>query len=261
MEAFIESDVKEFVKRLPALSDETVHLIMLAVRSRKATKLLGFKIKDLVIERKVIRQMINKENTVSEWGWWRNKYLDTVYNYAELQLLGRYHIREILAPSRAMAIYGTISPRNVKSAVITQMKENLELLGINDVKTLAKQHSMFFGKLHATKAKGYAFQTIDIDTMEPEVYRRIRDFISVFPIWMITKTARGYHIILDLAKSNDARTFYAPGFGGAPSYAKLLMDNYEHFGVELQRDSQEPIPGTLYYKDESMNPNYVEIME
>jgi len=29
----------------------------------------------------------------------------------------------------------------------------------------------------------------------------------------------------------------------------------------MQRDSQEPIPGTLYFKDDDLNPNYIQIIE
>jgi hypothetical protein len=54
----------------------------------------------------------------------------------------------------------------------------------------------YFGRLHR-----YAYRdqnnliTIDID--DPTIYPEIRDMLSPMKIWMITKTARGYHIILD----------------------------------------------------------------
>jgi hypothetical protein len=256
-----EEDIKEFIKRLPPINQESVHLIMLAVRSRKALKFLGFKIKDLVVERKVLRAGLNKENTVNEWGWWRSKYFDTVYNYAQLQLNGRYHVREMLAPYQSMAIYGTLAPRNVRSAALGLIKDDVDLLGLNDIAQLAKQSSLWFGKLHATRVKGVHFQTIDLDTMDHLVYTRIRDLVSSFDIWMTTQTARGYHIILDLSKSEHAREFYAPGKNNSPSYAKSIIDTYGPLGVEMQKDSQEPIPGTLYFKDESLEPNYIEILQ
>lgn len=52
-----EETVREFINRLPPISYEipTVHLILLAVRSRFAKMQYDIKIKDLVVERKVIR--------------------------------------------------------------------------------------------------------------------------------------------------------------------------------------------------------------
>lgn len=56
-----ESDVKEFIKRLPEISVEppTVHLAMMCVRSKKVKELLGYKLSDLVVERDIIRAVMH----------------------------------------------------------------------------------------------------------------------------------------------------------------------------------------------------------
>ena len=68
---YLNEDVtKEFIKRLPELSinPPTVHLQMLAARSRKAREIMGLKVHDLVIERKIIRAIPD----------WRLRYFNSV---------------------------------------------------------------------------------------------------------------------------------------------------------------------------------------
>jgi len=94
MEYIIESDVKESIKRLPELSIEpiSVHLLMMAIRSRKARKLLDTKMKDLVVERKIIRPIPD----------WKNRYFNTVYNMAVLQFNGKYNVKNIIVPKEVL---------------------------------------------------------------------------------------------------------------------------------------------------------------
>lgn len=258
MDYVIESDVKYFIEKLPELCYPShVHLLMLAVRSRKAREMMGVKCKDLVVERKVIRDIPD----------WRSRYFNSVYNLSILQHHGRFETKEILAPPQSMGIFGTLSPRNVTSALEQLTTENMQhLFAVGkigntpehwqlEMAELAKQNSKWFGALHAHRTKPWHYVTIDID--EPSIYPEVRDMVTSLNIWMITQTSRGYHIILDLTKSEDAKAYY-----GTKPQDGIHFKLIEKFKgkYDFQHDSQEPIAGTLYYKvkDEL---NYVRIIQ
>lgn len=253
MEEIIEEQVRRFIAKLPELQPDQAHLIMLAVRSRKARKLMGMKIKDLVVERRIVRPL-------ERLGAWRERYFDYVHNLAVLQTEGFYHVKDNLVPAQAMGIFATLSPRAVVPAAMEIIKENVSYLHDRNYEMLSRTATEFFGRLHGHRAKGTLFQTIDIECPYEEPLRSIVADVLPVPIWMITRTSRGFHVILDLSKPSDAAAYYAPGKDGSPSLAKRLADKYSPDIVEFQRDSQEPIPGTLYFKEDSLEPNYVVIV-
>jgi hypothetical protein len=109
---------------------------------------------------------------------------------------------------------------------------------------LAKNSSRFFGCLHSHKAKDSgAFVTLDIDRDDPDLLKMIIEDVKEIPVWMQTETSRGYHLILNVSNRADAAKFY----GQNGLMQKLGLDFCNRI-VEIQRDSQEPIPGTLYYR-------------
>ena len=246
MEYIMESDVKEFINRLPNLNNSSqVHLLMLAVRSRKAREMLGFKVKDLVVERKIIRAIED----------WKDRYFNAVYNMSILQHMGRFNTKGVLAPAESMGIFGTLSPRNVITALEQLTTENMKhLFSISkpdvlvythqlEMMELAKQNSKWFGALHAHRDRDYHFVTIDID--DPSIYPLVKDITSPLNVWMITETSRGYHIILDLSKSSDAEAYY----GRKPQDGIHYQLDHKFKGLfDFQRDSQEPCLGTAYYR-------------
>jgi hypothetical protein len=229
---------------------------MLAVRSRKAREMMGIKVKDLVVERKIIRAIPD----------WKERYFNAVYNMSILQHLGRYEAKGNLAPSQCMGIFATLSPRNVVTALEDLTKENMShLFSLNrpnskshpesfttfklhydlEMMELAKQTSKFFGALHAHKIKDYHFVTLDIDQDAKEVLKGMLDIVSTLTVWMVTETSRGYHIILDLTKSEDAKAFY----GSKPQDGIYYQLDQKFKGkYDFQRDSQEPVCGSCYYQ-------------
>jgi hypothetical protein len=236
MEYQIEEDVKEFIGKLPTLvpNPPTAHLIMLAVRSRKAREIMKIKVKDLVVEREIIRPIQD----------WRDRYFNSVSNLATLQHLGRYNVKTNLVPPQAMGIFGTLSPRNVLTANAELMKDNITFLYQRDESSLmeiAKVPSRFFGMLHRHKDRSTNFVTLDLDNNDESLMKEILNKASVVPVWMVTETSRGYHIILDISKPVDARIFY-----GEEALIQKLGLEYTKKGLEIQKDSQEPIPGTFY---------------
>ena len=258
MDYVIESDVKYFINKLPVLNKpEYTHLIMLAVRSRKAREMMGVKVKDLVIERKIIR-------TIPDW---KERYYNAVYNLSVLQHMGRYEAKEILAPPQAMGIFATLSPRNVMTALEQVTNENMkhiftigrlhEYNSVSDLEMieLAKQTSKFFSALHSHRIRDYHYVTIDID--EPSIYPEVKDMVSPLNIWMITETSRGYHVILDLSKSSDAEAYYGKKMQDGIHFK---LDQKFKGKYDFQRDSQEPIAGTLYYKEKDKL-HYVRIIQ
>ena len=252
MEIVIEEDLKEFIKRLPDLDKDkmTVHLIMLAVRSRKAKEILGVKIKDLVVERKVIRPIDD----------WRERYFNQVYNLSILQHEGKYNIRDLDVPGETMGIFATLSPRNVLSSVADMMKEDIGYfykLDEGSKMELAKQSSRFFGFLHKHKDRITNFVTLDLDSGDKDVLNNILDDVnkSGIPLFMVTETSRGYHAVLDLTKPEHAKIFY-----GQEALIQKLGLKYSDKGLEIQKDSQEPIPGTLYCKPRK-EIHYVKILQ
>jgi len=235
---YVESDVKEFINRLPELSQEPpeTHLVMLAVRSKKAKELLQVKIRDLVVERAILRPD----------PFWRKRYFSKVHNFAALQYNGFYDLKESVVvprvPTEAMGILATLSPRNVYFAITELMSENIKYLYEHSLLSgmeLAKENSRFFGFLHKHKQKGWNFVTLDIDSRDDDIFRGCLDMSSCFPKFMVTETSGGWHIVLSLNNSQSAKDFYVGGGIWDKMHEKYPC-------VELQRDSQEPIPGTLY---------------
>lgn len=253
---FIQEDVvKEFIERLPPItySIPTVHLIMLATRSRFAKLILKIKIKDLVVDRKVIRPKKN----------WQENYFQKVYNFAVLSQYGLYTYRKdtdnYRITSPCFGIYGTIIPRSVKSAISNILNESIQVI-ISDNEEqrnnkLPRHDINFFAKLHKHKhSKSAKMVTLDIDN--PDIFQDVRDCVTCFDIWMITRTSRGYHIVMDLQNRETAKEFYIAG-----GVWDTMVNTYRN-EVELQRDPQEPIPGTLYIRPDSVDkPNFVEIVQ
>lgn len=260
MEYLKENDTKEFIKRLPNLTINplNVHLLMLAVRSRKAREIMGFKVKDLVIERRIIRPIPYLPNQNLDISNWREKYFNTVYNLSILQHQGKYTVKGILAPAEAMGIFATLSPRNVMSANADLMKENITYFYQGDDTSkmeIAKLSSRYFGMLHSHKDRGSNFVTLDIDNGDKVLFKEILDKVSMLPIFMATETSRGYHIVLNLTKPEDARIFY-----GENALIQQLGLAYAKKGLEIQKDSQEPVAGTLYYREKGVI-HYVTILQ
>lgn len=253
----IESDVKEFIRRLPEIHQEPpeAHLVMIAVRSRFARELMGIKVQDLVVERKIIRPKTD----------WRVNYFQKVLNLAVLQQNGSYWVQKKtttgtvyethLVPHEAKALYATVGPRSATRAVVELIKLCADNLSeANKHENLSRIDVDFFSRLHANRSPlSPKLCTVDIDVADH--FKDVRDRLSVFKPWMVTKTSRGYHIILDLTGSEYAKEFHI----GGGIWDKI----HQKYGdeVELQRDSQEPIPGSLYRKLHSTEPNYVKILE
>lgn len=57
----------------------------------------------------------------------------------------------------------------------------------------------------------------------------------------LTETSGGYHIVLDVNDHQSALDFYVGG-----GIWDQIHGLYKDVPVELQRDVQEPVPGTLY---------------
>lgn len=259
MDYLKEVDTKEFIKRLPDLTVNplNVHLIMLAVRSRKAREIMGFKVKDLVIERRIIRPIFRLPEQTLEFTDWREKYFNSTYNLSVLQHQGKYSVKGVYAPPEAMGIFGTLSPRNVMSASADLMKETIAYVYQGDDASrmeIAKLHSRYFGALHRHKDRSSQFVTLDLDNDDKVLFKEILDKASVLPVFMVTETSRGYHIVLNITKPEDARIFY-----GENALVQQLGLAYAKRGLEIQRDSQEPIPGTLYYRKKG-ELHYVELL-
>lgn len=246
----IVEETKEFIRRLPSIEGEPMasHLLLLAIRSRFAKLLLDKKIKDLVVERKIVRSNSN----------WRDIYLNKVHNLSVLAENGRYFFNDIQIEPRAFGIFGTISPRNARMAALSVVNGITRGAIIHDKESeehyIPRCDIKFFGQLHKHRIKtDLHLVTVDVDN--PDILSDARDALSPFDKWMITKTSRGYHIILRLNKET-ARLFYMAG-----GVWDTLINKYRG-QIELQRDPQEPIPGTLYMNPSKLDtPNFVTIIE
>lgn len=245
VEVIQESDVREFIKRLPELTQKppTTHLHMLAARSKRAKDNLNIKIKDLVLERKIIRPVSN----------WRDRSFNAIYNLALLQHYGTYEFIKsdesiVKIPQEVMALYSMLSPRNVyqsSKSLIFDLVDRLDNKSGGDNLMLAKTDIAFFGALHSHRAKNVStFVTIDQDNQDPNIFKEIKNVLSTVKLFLVTETSGGYHFVVDVSNPSDAREMY--------------MDNKEHESilhkirikyapsVEILSDNQEPIPGTQY---------------
>lgn len=250
----IESEVKEFIRRLPDLDQTTTHLSMMCVRSRYIRDYMNMKGSDVVVERNVIRW---KE------GKWRENYFQKIQNLEILQQNGHYKMTKsgntFDIPHQAKAIYGSIIPRNIMAGVANTVNKlnNFAYAPsiVNDGWVyMSKLDVEFFASLHASKNKKI-FNAVTVDIDEAGLYQDVRDMVSPLKVWMATKTARGNHIVLDLTNSKDAEEFYRGGTGIWPK-----IDAKYKGKVEIQRDPNEPVPGTHYYKKDDPN-NHVRIIE
>ncbi|MDG6989514.1 MAG: hypothetical protein JRN21_09405 [Nitrososphaerota archaeon] len=229
-----ETEVREFIRRLPEItvSPPSVHIIMMAVRSRLAKQITGIKLKDLVMERTIIRPVSN----------WRLVYFNAVYNLAVLKQNGRYEERDVTVAPEAFALLATLSPRRVTNAVAELVRENVAYAFQNTtvgMYELSKQNARFFSLLHQNPIGGLHLVTVDVD--DASYFQQSKDLTSTLPRFMTTKTSRGYHIVLNLSKAEDAQAFYDQrGSQGIIFKLKSLP------GVEIKKDSSEPIPGTQY---------------
>jgi len=248
MELLNEPDLAEFIRLLPdiGLDPPSVHLVMLAVRSRKAKQILGIKVKDLVVERRIVRPC----------NWW-SKYYKTVYNLALLQHHGLYYYRGVEIPMEAKAIYATLAPRSVYHAVSDLLKESISYIFQGDESAryqLSKLDVRFFGCLHRHKLRSKHYVTLDLDNGDKHLLKQILDEVSILPIFMVTETSRGYHIVLDLSDPDDAKAFY-----GQERLMQKLVLKYAKLGLEIKRDPMEPAPGTLYFREDG-SAHYVRIL-
>jgi len=281
-----EEDVKYFMNKLPDITNlaNGVHLEMLAARSRKAREMLGIKIHDLVVERSIVRGIYNTSEEPENVAFinnaeWKTRWFDRIYNYHVLQHAGKhdygkfneetkqYVMHQI--PAQAMGIFATISPRDVLKATKDIMNNNIGYIIQQrdlDIRELSKISSRMFGCLHKHKLKGYNYVTIDID--DPSIYEEARDMCTPFPIWIINRTSRGYHIVLDLCREQDAMDFYGKSKVVTIGGRKQKIQDGTHYKLQekfkgqfdFQHDAQEPVSGSLYYKTKDAL-NYVEIIQ
>lgn len=279
---YVESDVKEFIKRLPELtvSPPIVHLAMLCVRSKKVKEMLGYKLSDLVVERDIIRALMTNPDTYGEQdefnhgeikSSWRDRYFTKIHNLAILQHYGFYDVKTEKKsipkiPKEAMGILATLSPRSVYQAVAQLMKDNVTHMLSRDQSSdiaLGMETSRFFGALHKNKAKGTHFCTVDVDTLDPAIAKDVIDHTSSYKKFMITETSGGFHIILDLCKSDDAASWHGQNGGQQQlglKYPPIEVDGKKKAVMEFQTDSQEPVAGTLYCRKGGVQ-HFVRIVE
>ena len=283
MNEYIESDVKEFISRLPDLSvsPPTVHLAMLCVRSKKVKELLGYKLSDLVVERDIIRALMHSggvELSVGEMeSNWRDRYFAKIHNLAILQHYGHYDVKTEKKsipqiPKEAMGILATLSPRSVYNATAMVMKDNVTFMLSRDESSdisLAMENSRFFGALHKAKARGTHYVTVDVDTLDTDVFKKVLDETSSYKKFMVTETSGGYHIVLNLNKPDDASAWHGEN-GGQQKLGLMFPPTIVDIPnskekkkiniVEIQTDGQEPCPGTAYFRKGGAS-HFVRIIE
>ena len=247
---FLEDETTEFLKRLPNLdaSVPTCHFAILITRSRITKEVMGIKTKDTVLARKIIKPVDD----------WRKIALLKIFNLAVLQRYGVYTSikdgREIAYPWFSKGIMMPIKPRNVANAASDLAKHIIDTAMGDDKSRLARIDTEFYSKVHSRRDNSQPkYVTVDIDNAE--IYPAVRDYLTPYKLFGVHKTARGYHCIVEFDNAKDGAGFY--GKGG--TWEKLR----EKFGkdVELQRDGNEPVPGTYYHNSSSKEPNFVRIIE
>ena len=250
MEILREDNAKEFIKRLPEITQTpaTCHLLMLIIRKKKALEMLNEKMKDAIVEKTIIR-----ENTD-----WRMRYFSKLYNLALLQHQGRYDSDAgvIIAPA-AMGIFATLAPRDVIKSVVQLTQENVELGFRHDkeaMEKLTRQSSTLFRLLHGQKQKGYNFQDFDIDENDDFLHNKVRDLVSSYPIFIDIGSSRGYHIVVNLTKGTDAGDFYKK------NVIEIVKAKTHGYKIDVTKDPQIPVPGTYYSSSVRPEPNFVTIL-
>jgi len=250
MEIINEPDAREFIKRLPEItqSPASCHLLMLIVRKKKALEMLNEKLKDAIMEKVIVNAMED----------WRLRYFSKLYNLALLQHQGRYDSDQgvFIAPA-AMGIFATIAPRDTLKSVEALTNENNKLAWRHDKEALLKlshQSSTFFRLLHSNNRKGSNYVDFDIDEDDSALHAKVRDMVSPYPIVMDMASSKGYHITLNLSKGTDAGEFYKRKMDEV-----VKSQTYPHM-VEFKEDPQLPIAGTYYSSKVRPEPNFVRLI-
>jgi hypothetical protein len=244
------SDTIEFVKRLPVPSDDMVYLLMLTTRSRLAKLITGMKIKDLVLER----------STVTNSSWWKVLYLNTVRNLSILQEQGYYVVKKdgTPIPVQSRCVLAIISPRDVIKSSKEFVRTTTDILWSRDALATTGLNILnknLFSTLHREKHRKFNFVTADIDSDDQTVFKMVSDKCSVLPKFMVTKVSSGWHIVLNLCKPSDAAAFWEK-----KGVKSQIEDILTRTPIDILLDPQEPIPGTLYYK-ETGERHYVQLLE
>jgi len=246
----MNSDTYKFVERLPNLPEDGVYLLMLTTRSRLAKEITGDKIKDLVLERSIVQPTLR----------WRDMYLNAVHNLEELQKNGTYIVKQtgMDIPVQARCVLGIVCPRDVAKSARILVQETQKILWSKDAIAytgLARLNKQLFSYLHKEKLRSYNFVTIDIDAPDEGIFEEVRRICEPIPKLMITEVSRGWHVVLDLNKHDDAAKFYSPN--GPRSQLNKI---FSRTAVEVLQDPQEPIPGTMYFR-ETGEEHHVKLVE
>ena len=117
----------------------------------------------------------------------------------------------------------------------------------------------FFAALHSHKSNDCPNKFVTVDVDDPEVFKPIMGILESFPIWMVTQTSRGYHIILDISDGPDCKS-WGEAFYKPPGGVWLKIHEKYPKTVEVIQRGQEPIPGTFYHRPGNDKPNFVRIL-
>jgi len=255
MEVIQESVIREFIKRLPDLTVDppSSHLLMLALRSKKIKESLGHKAKDA--QGKTVHDLVVERDIIRPEQYWRERYFNAVHNLGMLQHEGKYVFGDPINIREVSGIYATLSPRSVTAALEELMRDDIGLFVQRNSEAdiqLMKHVSRYFASLHKHKLRATNFVTLDIDNRNTEIFKAVSDITSVIPVFMVTETSGGWHRVLDVSKSEHAIVFYGDKKKKSGLIHKIGLE-YASKGVEIKRDSQEVIPGTLYHRKNEPN--------
>lgn len=295
---YIKEDlVKEFINRLPPLRlPKEVYLQVIMSRKKKAKAMMFNEnsVQDLMMKREIIFFGNHWKDR-----YFTSVHNLAVLQHAGIFKVNKKFAKPedlaLTVPPQAQGILAVITSRDTakaltifekwKAEILSQaLSDNAEAWRTQKALELARLPVEYFSILHkpeckVTYSKESGFQTfrpitIDVDQPDKAPLKGVQDLTSAIPTWMTTETCRGYHHILDLSKPSDAAHFYFGESGksvlhqleekyGIPHENKHLKHKKPTKGDEvmhIMKDSQEPIAGTLYYRERDEK-HYVEILQ
>jgi len=246
-------ELHKFVNLLPDIEEGRAYILMLMIRSRLAKQLLGVKVKDIVLERKVVAWYEQRYD-------WRSVFVRKV---KELSILAKHSNEiyviskekgEVPVPPEATGIVCVLNQSDVRQALCDFMNETMKLLVLqNDLENAHKVWKRYVANLH--KRVKRIFHVLDLDTKDENIFNEIMSELDKYKQpYFVIETRRGYHFVIDLRVFAEDRKLAGKFFTEfvhryVPEKQKVLYEiengNKKPL-IEYQTQAMSPVPGTVY---------------
>lgn len=216
-----EKELDKFIKWLPELEGEQKFYVSLFARKK-----WGFT-EGLTADKSQLKRFTaTKENLKSK--------------LRKLEIkLGEYKYKDIVIDNRSLGIYITPNPRDMHKASLKTAKEIINMVA--DGRQVYNPEAIALNQIQTTGIKKYFDIDVDVwnnsltwENIQSEIENS--EVINMDAIeGNIVKTQGGFHILVDLEKIKNPKTWYK-------RFTDLAC---EYFDVTMNSDNMIPLPGCV----------------